>query len=168
MQKTGPPPNAIELNAEVTKEGWSVYKVKDKFDVTLRVKLVLLKLFLEDLNSEGDARFGVGANLVMTVSVPPELKGEKSTQIYSNEEIAASIVAEDLPFETVKEDWNEYRSAEGIVLGVKPVATTVSRTSKFDGAGDPIYFVRHQMVKKAKVPKEIVETLRKRLGSKSQ
>jgi hypothetical protein len=168
LRSSGPNLNAIELSVDVIREGWSIYKVKDKFEVTLRVKLVLLKAFVEGIDSTGNVTFGAGAKLLLTVSVPPELKGSRTTQSYTDQEIASSIVAEDLPFETVREDWNEYKSAEGITLGVKPIVTTVSRTSKYDMNGDPVYYVKHQSAQKAKVPPEVLEKLRKLLGSKPE
>jgi hypothetical protein len=166
LQTNGPSQKAIELNYEAVREGWSVYNVHDKMDVVLKAKLVLLKIFIESIDPSGNPTIGAGANLLFTVSVPEELRGPKIEQRYTREELAASIVADDIPFDTVKEDWNEYKSIEGIVIGIKPVVTTVSRTSKYDRNGDPIYFVKHQTVHKGKFPPNVLENLRKILAKK--
>lgn len=163
-----PPPNAIELDFDVVKEGWSVYRVKDgEYEVTVKVKLVLIKLFLEQIDASGNALFAVGANVLFSVTAPQGFKGPKSTETYTTEELASSLVAEDLPFETVKEDWNDYRTPENVTIGIKPVMTRVSRTSKFDANGDPIYYVWHQTVQRGKAPKESQEKLKKLLDSKT-
>jgi len=168
LEPTVPDPSAVELNFDTVKEGWSIYTIKDTVDVALKVKLILLKFFLEGLDSEGNARFGAGANIILTTSVPKELKGAKDTQSYPIQEIANSVVAEDIPFDTVKEEWNEYKSSEGVILGVKLVVTMVSRTSKYDMNGDPVYYVKHQAVQKAKIPPEARDKLKNILDSRTQ
>jgi hypothetical protein len=165
LQQYGPSPNAIELDFETVREGWNIYAVKDVADVTLRVKLILVRLFLNDFDPAGNPNFGAFANLVFAVSIPPnvpELRGSKSTQVYSNEEIAQSIVAKDLRFEPVKEEWNDYKLAEGMNLGARAIVTSVSRTSRFDPNGDAIYYVLHQFVTRGNVTAEAKSKLRKR------
>jgi hypothetical protein len=164
LRIAGPPPNALELEFEPVREGWSIYKVKDgQYDVSLRAKLIVLKLFVVDVDSSG-ARFAIGSNLIISTIVPAGLKGEKSQETYPNEVIVKSLVAEDLPVETVREDWNDYKTREGITFSIKLVVTTVSRSSKHDANGDPIYWVLHQTVQRAKVPDEIREQLSARLA----
>jgi len=52
---------------------------------------------------------------------------------------------EPVDFEVVKEDWNEYRLADGSTLKVKLILTGVLRLKdKFDPAGNPVYAVSHQ------------------------
>ena len=62
---------------------------------------------------------------------------------------------EDVEFETVKEDWNEYRLSDGATLKIKLVLVKVLRTNQYDQTGDPIYVVNSTNVVKAKVPKEL-------------
>ena len=143
------------------REGWSVYRVKDgAADVELKVKLVLLKVFLEKFDELDNPRYGAAANVIITVKVPPEMKGPRSYQPYSTQEIVKSIVAEDIPFETVREEWNDYRVEKDISVSVKAIVTTVSRTSRYDANGDPVYFVQHQEIVKGKTPDEVRQRLR--------
>lgn len=136
-------------------EGWSIYKIKDgSSEVELKVKLVLLKAFVERVDDLGNPRYGAAINLIITVKVPPELKGPRSNQRYSVQEIEKSIVAEDIPFETVREEWNDYRVEGDISVSVKAIVTVVSRTSLYDANGDPIYHVQHQEIVKGKTPDE--------------
>jgi hypothetical protein len=165
LQQYGPSPNAIELEFETVREGWNIYAVKDVANVTLKVKLVLMRLFLNDFDPAGNPNFGAFANLVFAVSIPsdvPELRGPKSTRIYSSEEIAQSIVAKDLPFDPIKEEWNDYKLAEGMNLGARAIVTSISRTSKFDPNGDAIYYVLHQFVTRGNVTAEAKSKLRNR------
>lgn len=76
---------------------------------------------------------------------------------------------EDIKFETLQEDWNEYRlKGDNVVLGVKQVVTQVSRTDKFDEKGDPIYHVQLSPIMKGDIPQETREKLLKiKLGKRS-
>lgn len=161
MAASGPPPSAIELSFEALHEGWSEYKVKDgEHEVQLKAKLILLKIFVESIDEQGSPRFGAATNLIFTVKVPQDLKGTKSDQTYSTQELVSSITAEDIPFETLKEEWNDYRVEKDIVVSVKPIITVISRTSKYDTNRDPVYFVQHQEIVKGKVPKEARDRLK--------
>jgi hypothetical protein len=160
-----PPKNAVEMPFEVTHEGWSIYETKDR--AVIKLKLVLLKLFLTRLDEAGNANFRAGTNVILTVSVPPSMKGRRSDGPISAKEVAESIVESDMPFKTVREDWNEYKIDDGTV-SVKPVATVISKSSKFDMNGDPIYNVQHQSIVKGNVPrksrKKFVRMLREKLA----
>lgn len=165
MQPSRPPPDAIELSFDVVHEGWSVYTLKDgPNDVELKAKLVLLKFFLEHFDELGNPKFGAGTNIIFTVKVPPEMKGPSSNGPYSMQDIVKSVVAEDIPFETVREEWNDYRVEKDIPVSVKTIVTTVSRTSKYDGNGDPVYYVQHQEIVKGKTPDEARTRLRSLLS----
>lgn len=77
-------------------------------------------------------------NATTTVAVfsPPELKGIPSTKAYSPQELESSVEKEDLEFETIKEDWNEYALEDGTKLHVKPILTLISSTNKYDSHGE--------------------------------
>lgn len=64
---------------------------------------------------------------------------------------------EDLDFETVKEDWNEYRLSDGTTLKVKIVLTGVRRLKdRYTPTGDPVYVIASQnIVRTVNVPKEL-------------
>lgn len=60
-----------------------------------------------------------------------------------------------------KERWNKYKLNNGIELNVKNVLVTVSRTSKYDQRGPPVYLVNLQAILKPKIPKGLREKIKK-------
>jgi len=63
----------------------------------------------------------------------------------------------DVDFETVREEWNEYKLKDGTTLKVKLILAGVMRSEKqYLPNGDPVYFVTSQNVVRAiNVPKEL-------------
>lgn len=169
MLNTGPPsPNAIELDFTVLHEGWNEYRIKDSgHTVTLKVRFVLQRIFLEGQDDKGNPNLRIGSNIVFTVKAPRELKGTSSQQKYTPEEVRKLIVTDDLPFEIVKEEWNDYQIQDITSFSIKPIVTTVSRSSLFDEVGDPIYYVQHQEIVKAKPATQAVENIRKLMNQTS-
>ncbi|MHC1611564.1 MAG: hypothetical protein ACXQTW_08265 [Candidatus Methanospirareceae archaeon] len=68
----------------------------------------------------------------------------------------SEVEATDVDFETVKEDWNEYKLEDGTVLKFKTVVSSIIRTENYDPmTGDPIYHVRSTNILRVKVPDEL-------------
>jgi len=66
------------------------------------------------------------------------------------------IEAIDVDFETVKEDWNEYKLEDGTILKFKTIVSSIVRTEEYDPmTGDPVYHVRSTNVLRVKVPEEL-------------
>ncbi|NQE46158.1 hypothetical protein C5S31_09075 [ANME-1 cluster archaeon GoMg2] len=66
------------------------------------------------------------------------------------------IEAEDVDFDTIKEDWNEYKLEDGTTLKFKTIISSVIRTEEYDPmTGDPVYHIRSTNVLRVKVPKEL-------------
>jgi hypothetical protein len=128
------------LDFIVIKEGWSEYKLEN--GSVVRVRHILQKVIKEES--------GLSINATTTVSVfsPPELKGSPSLKAYIPQELESSIVEENLEFETIKEDWNEYELEDKTKLYVKPVLTVISKTDKYDSYGEPLYLTQvHPLTK---------------------
>lgn len=140
------PPKGVEVPFEPVHEGWSIYKMKD--GAVIKMKIVLLKLVLTDVDELGNPRFAGGSNMVFVVSVPPEMKQAPNPAPFTQKQIEESVVERDIPFDTVKEEWNDYKVGD-IALSIKPVATVVSRTSLVDINGDPVYNVQYQPIIKS-------------------
>jgi len=51
------------------------------------------------------------------------------------------IEGEDVDFQVVKEDWNEYKLSDGTTLKVKLVLAGVKRLKKYQPDGKPIYVI---------------------------
>lgn len=54
--------------------------------------------------------------------------------------------AESIPFEIVKENWNEYQLPDGSVVRVRLVVSDIYQTDKTTKEGDPLIAVSHQAV----------------------
>lgn len=66
------------------------------------------------------------------------------------------IEAVDLDFETIREDWNEYKLEDGTILKFKTIVSSVIRTAEYDPmTGDPVYHVRSTNILRVKVPEEL-------------
>ncbi len=66
------------------------------------------------------------------------------------------VEAMDIDFETVKEDWNEYKLEDGTILKFKTIVSSVIRTEDYDPmTGDPIYHIRSTNVMRVRVPNEL-------------
>jgi hypothetical protein len=166
MAVSGPPRDAVEVPFETVREGWSIYKTKEsKGSATIKLRVVVLKLFLEQFDEGGNAQFGAGSRLILTATVPPNMKGPPSTKPITPKEVVDSIVEPDIPFETIKEDWNEYK-VDGAIVSIKPIATIISKTSLFDPNGDPVYNVQNQPIVKGVVPPESQRRFLKMLREK--
>ena len=64
---------------------------------------------------------------------------------------------EAVDFDVVKEDWNEYRLADGTVLKVKLILTGVLRLkNQYDPIGNPVYAISSlNAVRVLSVPQEL-------------
>ena len=66
------------------------------------------------------------------------------------------ICLEEVDFDTVCEDWNEYKLKDGTTLKVKLVLVKAVRTDNYDQFGDPVYMVNSQnIVKITNVPEKL-------------
>jgi hypothetical protein len=140
------PPEGVDLSFDTLSEGWSTYKTKD--GVLIRMRLIVTRIILSNVKEDGIVQMALGSNLLFAVTAPQQLKGPPNNQPITQEQILASIIEPDVPFDTVKEDWNEY-NAEGIKVGVKPVATIIAKSKLFDSDGNPVYNVNYQAVFRA-------------------
>lgn len=134
----------------VEKEVWNRYRLED--NAILKTKFVLINVFAEKdfeekveriKKAEKDVKvdFELQSSNVVGVTVPPNLIGEPSNQQYSLQELEASVVKDEIDFETITESWNIYKLEGGIILKVRNSPIRVRRTNKFDSRGIPIYLV---------------------------
>jgi len=63
---------------------------------------------------------------------------------------------EEVEFDTINEDWNEYKLKDGTTLKIKLVLIKVMRTDNYDQFGDPVYMVNSQnIVKITNIPEKL-------------
>lgn len=136
---------------EVEKEPWNRYRLEDKS--ILKTKFVLINIFAEKgwrqkiqkVKGSKD-KVGIAMRLQPTTVagvqvVQPKLFGTPATGNLTHQELASSVVKNDLDIEVIAESWNIYRLPENFVVKVKSSPVNVARTSKFDGEGVPIYLI---------------------------
>jgi len=143
------PADFVVVDFEVVREGWNRYKLED--EAVLKTKFVLIsvvaeknfKEIIERAKTEKGLKVGFGfqSHNVVGVEAPMRLRGEPDTKTYTIEELRSSIVKEDLDFEVLTETWNVYKLENGVMIKVRNAPINVSRTSKFDSRGLPIYLV---------------------------
>lgn len=138
------------VDFEVEREDWNRFKLAD--NALLKTKYVLINVLMEKgfrekikKTRKEKGEIGLGIELKSTnaigIKIPPELSGTPSDKRYSIEELRASIVEDDIDFETVKGTWNIY-NLEGIIqLKIRHTPIHVGRTNKYDILGIPIYIV---------------------------
>lgn len=150
------------VDFEVGQEKWSKYKLED--DTILKCKFVLINVTteksLDKMIEEAKRKrekgvkipFGIQGRNVIGVETPERLRGEPSGK-YTPEELRSSIVKEDMNFEILEEHWNDYKLKNDMQLRIRNSTISVSRTSKFNSRGDPVYLVDSTADVKIKVPK---------------
>ena len=142
---------AVDINFDVLKEDWNVYKLDD--ETTLRIKIVLVKI-----SRVTEPGRGIGYNFNthnhVAAFTPSDKKGTPSTKPYRPKELQESVV-DDIDFKTEKEDWNSYQLEDDTRINIKLILTRVAKTDKFDPMGSPIYLTQTQTVIKPKISKKL-------------
>ena len=132
-----------EIDFEILREPWNKYTLKD--GAYLRIRFIILKIKKRQVPvtvTEKKTEYGFeGQNLVVAYSVPDELKGPATNNRYTKEDFEAGK-KEEIAYDTLSEEWNEYFLDDGTTLRLKNTLTNVSRTDKVDKNGDPIYFIQ--------------------------
>jgi len=156
------PSDFVFADFEVVREGWNKYKLEDRS--ILKTKFVLISVIMEKnykeimerAKTEKGLKVGLGfqAHDVVGVEAPVELRGEPDSGKYRVEELRSSIIKEDMDFEVVSETWSIYKLENGIAIKVRSAPVSVSRTSKFDERGSPIYLVDSTADMKVSLPKK--------------
>jgi len=132
------------LEYEVVDEPWNVYKLED--GSTLRAKIVVSGIL-----KTGETTFALQAREVYNVIPNPKYIGVPSPPLKPKEKLDAYIEAEDLKIIEKTDYWNSYSiPSENLVVGVKGEVVLVSRTSRHDEKGIPVYMVNVQLLYKPK------------------
>jgi len=151
------------VDFEVIKEPWNTYALED--GTRLRAKMVLTQILQEKkFDEKGRPIFGgtFEAQNLITAKVPEKLRRKPTRGGYSREELLKAVVKDDMEILDAKENWNEYKLADGVIIRIKNSVVRVSRTEKYNNKGEPIYLVDFSGVTKAKIP----EKLKKKYESK--
>ncbi|HKO65159.1 MAG TPA: hypothetical protein VJU13_08145 [Candidatus Nitrosocosmicus sp.] len=121
------------LDFAVSKEDWSRYDLSD--GSILKIKLVVTKIRKKNSDYNLDVQ-----NIIVVLS---NERGQRDSKVYTPSELQQAKV-QDISYSIITQDWNEYVVDDGTNIKVQPIVTRVSKTSKFDFHGDPIYLVNVQ------------------------
>lgn len=147
----------VDLDFEVIKEPWNKYQLADGAVVKVKLVLTLVKrreLVRADGTLEKVKGLTFDTQTVTTVhSVPEKLKDQPSTESYVPKELESAIVQDDISYNTLAEEWNEYIDDTGTKIRLKTTVSRVARTSKFDKYGNPVYIVASHGIADVKMRK---------------
>lgn len=139
-------PEKILIGFKVKDEDWSVFQLAD--GATLKVKFVLINVLAKRSGKGFDG--SLQSQNVLGVYAPEDLRG-KPSEPYTKEELAKSIVKDDVDVKKViHQPWNEYELDDGLLLKVMVVPVHIARTGKYDKEGMPIYLVETTAIVKGK------------------
>lgn len=140
------------IDFEILKEPWNKYEISD--NSVLKTRFVLKKVLVKNL-SENKKSFGFDGEHMNVIFCAPEWKGTPDAKIYSPAELRESIDKEDMRYNTLSEEWNEYLLDDGTRIRLKTTVTGVVRTNKFDKIGDRVYLVDTNAIMNIKQPKPL-------------
>jgi hypothetical protein len=63
-----------------------------------------------------------------------------------------TIEAEDMEFQTTREDWSEYQVEDGYSVRIKLVVSSILKTNERDPQGNPVYVVQSTNIVKVLPP----------------
>ena len=121
------------LHFTVSREDWCRYNLSD--DSILKIKLIATKIRKKNTKYNIDIQ-----NVIVVLS---NERGQADPKSYTSSELQQSIT-HDVNYTSITQDWNEYIVDDGAIIKVQPAVTKVSKTSKFDLNGDPVYLVNVQ------------------------
>jgi len=127
----------------IIREGSSEYSLEDGTIVRLRA------FILKAIKDDSDLR--LNERTFAASFSPPSMKGNFIPGI-PLEDAVKKVKKENLNYETVSEEWNEYKLSSGEVIAVKAILVGVSLTEIYDENGDPIYGVQIQTIHKITKP----------------
>jgi len=117
----------------------------------LRVYSILNAVTLDASRPDG---MSVNEQNVVVAFVPKKLRGEPTNQVYTLEDYNKNMDIEDMKFEIIFEDFNEYDLDGKHILSIKTSLSQVSRVKLYNARGEPIYLVNTAPIPKIKTKKK--------------
>lgn len=128
-----------DLDFDVIREPWSKYQLLD--GTKLGVKVIAVRI-IKLVSDEKKVSYSLETQLIhRTYKIPERLRGKPAEQRPSRKELESSIVEDDIRYDTLSEEWNEYMTEDGAKVRIKNTVSRISRTNKYNKNGEPIYLV---------------------------
>jgi len=130
--------NIKPIDFEIIKEPWNKYQFAD--NSVLKTRAILKKV---ERVMEGDKiSFKMDVQNLTVIYANSELKGEPNPNPISKQEMKKSIDKPDMRYDTLSQEFNEYLLDDGTKLKIFTNVISVSRTTRKDAKGDPVYQVQ--------------------------
>lgn len=129
------------------REPWNKYELAD--GAIVKIKVVVTKVRKKQVD-EKSGEYGFGSQTIAVVL--SDEKGPPETRAYSPQELQEAVIKEDIRYTTISEEWNEYVLDDGARLRLKVTLVRVSKTSKYDKDGEPVYLTETSVMAQLKVP----------------
>jgi hypothetical protein len=158
-------------NFKIIHEDWDLHKLEDNSLLRARVFLTGVLQEKESLSKIIEQlKAGQKPELSMIlrtkhhfeVESPPSLRGLSDSKTYPINELRLCVVDEDIDFKTTRQSWNIYELENGIKIKLRVSVTSVSRTSKFDSYGMPIYIIDLNIEGKTELPKSVQKLVKQK------
>ena len=146
---------------KIIEEEWDLHKLHDGSLLRSRVILTGVLLHEKDLKkiigkieAGQEPLHGMTFRAKHFFEVEPlsSLRGSPDRKSYPISELRSCIVDEDIDFRTTRQSWNVYELENGIKIKLRLSVTSISRTSKFDSYGMPIYIIDSNIEGKTEIP----------------
>jgi len=124
------------MDFDVVKEHWNKYQLSD--GCLLKIKIVMTNVTRATGQSKAEKQNYTFDVQNITVALTNE-RGPSDANNYGPAELARSIAKDDMRFTTVAQDWNEYVVDDGARIRIQPILLKVSKTTKFNNKGVPVY-----------------------------
>ena len=145
-------PSGEELNFEVIREPWNFYELEG--GVILKTRFILKRVFRLK-KDDGKIGYNMGSqNMTIVTHIPNDMKGKKAKKILPLKELQTTVLRDNIRFDTLREEWNEYVPEDGSNIRIKLTLMNVASTSQFDQEGDPIYIANTSTMTNIRLPKQ--------------
>lgn len=125
------------IEFEIIKEPWNKYQLQD--NSVLKTRTILKSV--RRITRKSEMQYLVDAQVLTVVHADPGLRGDANPNQISNDEISRNMEIEDMRYDSLAQESNEYLLDDGTKIKIHPNITSISRSSLKDGHGDPIYSV---------------------------
>ncbi len=123
------------IDFEIIKEPWNKYQISD--NSILKTRTILMKV-LRKMNDD-KPEFSIDAQTLTIINADSSLSGSPNTKQHSPEDISRTIDKEDMRYDTLSQEFNEYILDDGTKIKIYTNVTKISRSRLHDQNGDQIY-----------------------------
>ena len=137
------------IEFEIIKEPWNKYQLQDNSVLKMRTVLKSIRR----LAKKNGVEYLVGAQILIVVHAASDLRGDVNPSQVSNDEIVKCMEIEDMHYDSLAQESNEYLLDDGAKIKVHTNTASISRSILKDMYGDSIYSVQHNNQILIKPPK---------------